>query len=253
MIAHDIRDGIATITLDAPATRNALPIAGWQALAGAVVAVAAAHPRVVVLRASGAGMFCSGSDLREIAALADDPARRAPFRQAMRDALDPLARLAMPVIAAIDGDCFGAGVALALAADLRVAGPRAVFAITPAKLGITYPQQDIARLVALIGPGQAARLLYAAARIDAAEATRIGLVEIGAKDVLGEAMDLASAMAALSPASLAALKRAVAHAPLGPDPALDAAFDDAFAGPDFREGLTAFRERRPARFAAIDG
>ena len=70
MIAHDIGDSIATITLDSPATRNALPMAGWRALADAVAQVAAAGPRAVVLRADGAGMFCSGSDLREIAALA---------------------------------------------------------------------------------------------------------------------------------------------------------------------------------------
>jgi enoyl-CoA hydratase/carnithine racemase len=197
-------------------------------------------------------MFCSGSDIREIAALADDAARRAPFRQAMRAALEPLAHLPMPVIAAIDGDCFGAGVALALAADVRVAGPRAVFAITPAKLGITYPQEDIARLAALVGPGQAARLLFAAQPIDADEAARIGLVEIRKDDAAAEALALAQAMAAQSPASLRALKRALALAPMGHDPALDQAFDTAFAGADFREGLAAFREKRAPRFADPD-
>lgn len=248
MIDFAITDDLATITLGAPATRNALTLAGWQALAAAVAAIAVAGPRAVVLRASEPAMFCSGSDLREIAALADDVAGRAPFRQAMRDALDPLAALAMPVIAAIDGDCLGAGVALALAADIRVAGPRAAFAIPPARLGIAYPQQDIARLVALIGPGQAARLLYTSARIDGAEASRIGLVEVTAEDALLEACTLARAMVALSPASLTALKQAIVRAPLGHDPALDAAFDAAFDGADFREGLAAFRERRPARF-----
>ncbi len=250
MITHEISDGIATITLDSQPTRNALSLAGWHALARSVSAVGAACPRVVVLRASGAGMFCSGSDLREIALLADDAAARAPFRMAMRNALEPLSHLPMPVIAVIEGDCFGAGVALALAADVRVAGPRAVFAITPAKLGITYPQEDIARLVALVGPGQAARLLFAAARIDAAEAARIGLVEIASDDAAGCATELALVMAAQSPASLVALKRGVAHAPRGHDPALDAAFDSAFAGPDFREGLAAFRERRPPCYGA---
>lgn len=251
MIAHHIADGIATITLDAPATRNALPMAGWRVLAETVATIAAAGPRVVVLRAGAPGMFCSGSDLREIALLADDAAARAPFRRAMRQALAGLAGLPMPVIAAIDGDCFGAGVALALAADVRVAGPRAVFAITPAKLGITYPQEDIARLVALVGPGQAARMLYGATRIDAAEAARIALVEDRADDALATVTAMATAMAALSPASLAALKRGVARAPHGHDPALDTLFDGAFAGGDFREGLAAFRERRPARFAEI--
>ena len=248
MIVHEIADTIATITLDAPATRNALSMAGWQALAAAVETVAAGNPRAVVLRAAAAGMFCSGSDLREIAGLADDATARAPFRLAMRAALAGLAALPMPVIAAIDGDCFGAGVALALAADVRVAGPRAVFAITPARLGITYPQQDIARLIAAVGPGQAARLLYGAARIDATEAARIGLVEILTDEADTAAIAMADDMAALSPASLVALKQAVARAPLGEDPALDAAFDNAFASADFREGLAAFRERRPARF-----
>jgi len=248
MIAHQITDGIATITLDAPATRNALTLAGWRALAQTVAVVGHARPRAVLLCAKATGLFCSGSDIGEIAALADDPALRAPFREAMRDALEPLAGLPMPVIAAIDGDCFGAGVALALAADLRIAGPRAVFAVTPAKLGITYPQEDVARLVALVRPGQAARLLYGAARFDAAEAARIGLVEILADDAAGQALAVAQAIAALSPSSVAALKTAVARAPQGHDPALDALFDAGFAGGDFREGLDAFRARRAPRF-----
>ena len=79
MIAHHIADSIATITLDAPATRNALTLAGWHALAHTVATIADAAPRAVIVHAN-----CSGSDIREIATLADDAARRAPFRQAMR-------------------------------------------------------------------------------------------------------------------------------------------------------------------------
>ena len=169
----------------------------------------------------------------------------------MREALEPLAALPMPVIAAIDGDCFGAGVALALAADIRVAGLRAIFAITPAKLGITYPQEDIARLVALVGPGQAGRLLYTAARIEAGEAGRIGLVEFTSDEAWATALGLAREMAALSPASLLALKRAVRGVAKGADPRFDTDFDQAFAGSDFREGLAAFRERRPPGFDDI--
>lgn len=233
----------ATITLDAPRTRNALPMAGWHALAEAVARIGQANPHVVLIRSAAEGMFCAGSDLKEIAALAENEAARAPFRRAMRDALDGLAGLAMPVIAAVDGDCFGAGVALALAADIRVAGPRAVFAITPAKLGIAYPGEDVARLRALVGPGQSARLLYAADPIGADEALRIGLAEIAGDAAVAAA--LAETIAARSPASLAALKRTLADPG---DPAHDAAFDSAFAGEDFREGLAAFRERRSARF-----
>lgn len=244
MITTEIADQRATITLDASRTRNALPMAGWRALADAVAQIAQTNPRVVVVQSAAEGMFCAGSDLKEIASLADDPSARAPFRVAMRDALDGLANLPMPVIAAVDGDCFGAGVALALAADIRVAGPRAVFAITPAKLGITYPAEDVARLRAAVGPGQAARLLYAAEPVDAAEALRIGLAEIAGDRAVVDI--LAETIATRSPASLAALKRTLA------DPAApghDAAFDGAFAGADFREGLAAFKERRNPRFS----
>ncbi len=61
---------------------------------------------------------------------------------------------------------------------MRVAGPDASFAITPARFGISYPQPDLERLASLVGPGQAARLLYTAETIDAAEAHRIGLIEL---------------------------------------------------------------------------
>ena len=95
----------------------------------------------------------------------------------MRAALDALRDLPIPTIASIEGPCYGAGVALAMACDLRIAGRGARFAITPAKIGISYPQEDVHRLVALVGPGQAARLLFTAETIDGAEAERIGLVE----------------------------------------------------------------------------
>lgn len=243
MIDLAIANAIATITLDAPRTRNALPMAGWRVLTEVVARIAAAAPRVVVVQSAVEGTFCAGSDLKQIAALADHADARAPFRLAMRDALDALAALPMPVIAAVDGDCFGAGVALALAADIRVAGPRAVFAITPAKLGITYPGEDVARLRTLVGPGQAARLLYAADPVDAAEALRIGLAEMAGTGAT--VADLARTIAARSPASLAALKRTLADPA---DPAHAASFDAAFAGADFREGLAAFREKRAPRF-----
>lgn len=246
MITHqfDAASAIATIALDSPATRNALTMADWHALGDAVAALGASAARAVVLTSAHAGMFCSGSHLREIAALADDAAARAPFRLAMRRAIDTLAGAPMPVIAAIDGDCHGAGVALAMAADIRIAGPRAGFAIPPAKLGISYPQADLHRLIALVGPGQAARLVFSAAPIDAGEAARIGLIELTADDPLAQAQAMAATIAALSLASLTALKQGLA------DPDLpDSVFDAGFAHPDFREGLAAFRERRPARFA----
>jgi len=246
MISVSIEGPLASIALDAPATRNALGLAGWQALADAVEQVAASSARVLILRSAAPGMFCSGSDLREIAALADHADRRAPFRRAMRDAMEPLAALPLATIALVEGDCFGAGVALALACDIRIAGPAAAFAVTPAKLGITYPQEDVARLVALVGRGQAARMLYGAVRVDAGEAARIGLVEVLAEDAQGAAQELAGQIAANAPGSVASLKAMVLAD--APSDVFDLGFDQAFAGEDFREGLAAFHERRAPRF-----
>src|SRR3546814_2553209 len=77
-----------------------------------------------------------------MASLEADPALRSLFRQEMARSLTALKQLPIATIAAIDGGCFGAGVALALACDIRIAGKHAVFGITPAKLGILYPPSD---------------------------------------------------------------------------------------------------------------
>lgn len=236
MIASSTRDGIATVTLDRPEARNALPNAGWHALADTFATVAASDARVLILRSAAPGIFCAGADLAELARLADHPEERAPFRHAMRAAIDALAALPMPSIAAIDGGCFGVALALALAADLRVADATARFAITPARLGIVFPAEDVARLTARVGHGQAARLLFTAAAIDAAEAHRIGLADLLDVDV----DDLATAIAANHPASVRQLKRVLADPD---DPAHAIAFDAAFGTTGFVQGLAEFNAR----------
>jgi enoyl-CoA hydratase/carnithine racemase len=133
-----------------------------------------------------------------------------------------------------------------LACDLRVAGPRSRFAITPARFGISYPQPDVARLVALVGPGQAARLLFGAGSIDSAEAERIGLVEVYADRVAETIEELAQAVLANSGESLATLKRAIGLAATGiaDDGEQDRRFDALLAGKDLASRL---RGRRSGR------
>jgi enoyl-CoA hydratase/carnithine racemase len=164
----------------------------------------------------------------------------------MRGALDRLRSLPFPTVAVVEGPCYGAGVALALACDLRVAGPRSRFAITPARFGISYPQPDVARLVALIGPGRAARLLFGAGSIDGAEAARIGLVEVYADRLAETVEELAQAVLANSGESLATLKRAIALAATGiaDDEEQDRHFDALLAGEDLASRL---RGRRSGR------
>jgi enoyl-CoA hydratase/carnithine racemase len=170
-----------------------------------------------------------------------DAAAIARFREEMRAALDRLRALAIPTIALIEGHCYGAGVALAMACDLRIAAPGALFAITPAKIGISYPQEDVHRLVALVGPGQAARLLFGGQAMDCEEAKRVGLVEA---HMPGEEA-LIEAICGNAPDSLAALKQAMARAGEGvrSDPEMDRRFDALIGGEEMMRRLEALRRK----------
>ncbi|MDQ4088028.1 MAG: enoyl-CoA hydratase/isomerase family protein, partial [Pseudomonadota bacterium] len=180
----------------------AIPLSGWSRLAGLVDEVERSGARLLIVSGSN-GAFCAGADLNDFAELRRDEEARRRFREEMRGALDRLRDLPMPTVALIDGPCYGAGVALAMACDLRFAGRTAAFAITPAKFGISYPQEDVHRLVELVGAAAAARLLFTALSIDAEEAGRIGLVE------LGDPAPILAAILANHPDSLATLKRAI--------------------------------------------
>lgn len=238
------RDGaVATIALDRPEAKNALPTAAWRALADAAGQVGDA--RAVILRSAVPGIFSAGADVREFEKLSEDASLRPAFRQAMRAGIEGVAALPMPVIAVIEGGCFGAAVALTLAADIRVAGHQAEFAVTPARLGLGYPREDVARLVRQVGRGMASLLLFTGDKLLSEEAYKVSLVELRNRRAQDTAEGIANALAGNAPQAIALLKRTLADLD---DPAHDAAFDDAFGGAEFAEGLASFRERRRAVF-----
>jgi enoyl-CoA hydratase/carnithine racemase len=245
MFELSLDGAIARLRLDRPEARNAIPARGWAELARCCEEAVEAGARLLVV-AGTREAFCAGADLADFAAFAADPEAATAFRLAMREGLDRLRELPIATIAAIDGPCYGAGVALALACDLRVAGDGARFAITPAKFGISYPQEDVARLVALVGPGQASRLLLGAGSIDAAEALRIGLVELAAPEADDAVAALTGSILANSGESIAVLKRAIRLAGDGivRDEEQDRRFDALFGTEDFQERLAALRPRR---------
>lgn len=233
---------IARLTLDRPEARNAIPAAGWDELAERIGEIERSDARLLILSGEG-GAFCAGADLADFPAMREDEPARFRFREAMRQALDRLRDLPIPAIAWIDGDCYGAGVALAIACDLRVAGERARFAVPPARIGISYPQEDVHRLVELVGSAQAARLLFTAHSIDGAEAARIGLVELNApEDGLGS---IVAAIVGNDRASLATLKRSIRLAAEGKriDAEQDRRFDALIGGDEMLRRLEALRRK----------
>lgn len=246
MFELSIDQGIGLLRLARPEARNAIPVDGWAALGDAAEEAEQRGARLLIVQGEAGGAFCAGADLADFDSFENDPDARTAFRLKMRSGLDRLRNVPIPTIAVIEGACYGAGVALAMACDIRFAGLGALFAITPAKLGISYPQEDVHRLVALVGPGQAARLLLTAQSIDGAEAERSGLVEkyfeSGMAEHIGE---LAKAVAANDPASLRTLKASVRLASAGAsqDEAQDRRFDDLLGSSAMLERLAAHRNR----------
>lgn len=239
---------IGHLLIDRAAKRNAITHAMWE-LFPVLLAQAMADDdiRVLILRAAEPGAFSAGADIAEFGDGARDPAWRVANQAAIARAQTHLARAAKPVIAHVEGDCVGGGCGLALACDLRLATSAARFGITPAKLGLVYSLHDTKLLVDLIGPGQAKRILFSAALIDAAEAHRIGLVDVLDADPVG----LAEAIAGNSAHSVRQSKvmiRRILDGQVADDAETTALFAEAFVAPDFEKGVGAFIARRKPEF-----
>jgi enoyl-CoA hydratase len=240
------------VTLCRAARRNALAECHWRRLDQVFRDAALNRTRVLVL-AGQPGAFSAGADLAELAGLMGDPAAFRVNSTIVQTAQQALADLPAATIAVIDGVCVGGGLGLALACDLRIATPRARFAITPARLGLVYSAADTARLVAAIGPARARDLLLRGRSVDADEALALGLVgEIISPEALdSQVAARAAELLAMSPASIAGIKRVLAHLA---DPVrisreeADRAFHEAFDGADFAEGARAFLDKRAPRF-----
>jgi enoyl-CoA hydratase/carnithine racemase len=243
---------VARLLIDRADRRNAFTQEMWERLPG-LLAQAMSDPevRLLVLQSAVPGTFSAGADIAEFSAGARDPGWRSRNQAAIRRAQYELARADKPTIALIEGPCVGGGCGLAIACDLRVASPRARFGITPARLGLVYSLHDTKLLVDLVGPAQAKRILFTGELIDAAEAARIGLVDILAEDAAAAADALAAAIAEASPHSVRASKRMIRRILDGQaedDAETLRQFDAAFEGTDFDEGVSAFLAKRKPQF-----
>jgi enoyl-CoA hydratase len=240
------------VMLDRPDRRNALNREMWAALPGLISGLDG-HPdtRVLVLAGAGSEAFAAGADIAEFADQRANPDQAKEYEALNGKAFAALRNTAKPVIARIQGFCIGGGLALALAADLRIAADNAVFALPPARLGLAYPIEGLRDLLHAVSPAVAKELLFTGRRLTAEEAHRVGLIHrVVAADLLDrEVAGLCTEIGNNAPLTITASKRAIdslAGRPVPDDPARLAAL--CFASADYAEGQRAFLEKRKPRF-----
>ncbi len=249
-----IGDQIGHIMLNRPLKYNAMSCAMWQAVASAV-ALLDADPsvRVIVLKSVSDKAFSAGADIGELSRAAEDKDFREQNRRAIRHAQRSLARAKKPTIAAIQGACIGGGCGLAIHCDIRIAAHGSRFGITPAKLGLIYPLSDTRTLIELVGPSHAKLMLYTGRHVTGKEALTMGLIDIlvASEHLSSEITATANTIKCLSQYSIRGIKRnirRVMDGQIDDDDITAAEFNEAQDGIDAAEGLSAFLEKRNARF-----
>lgn len=249
----DFADGIATLTINRPRKKNAITYAMWVDLATHVDAIGAdPATRAIIIRGAGRD-FSAGADIGEFAKHRSGEADARTYEAANSATFAAIRTAPVPVIAAIQGVCFGGGFGIAAACDLRLATPDAQFAVPAARLGLAYPHDAMCDIVHALGSQTARYLTFTAQRIDAAAALATGfLMEVIETDRFdARVAQLAYSIARNAPLSVRASKAAIRATLSGtPDDVEHAkALGDAtFASRDYAEGRSAFAQKRHPLF-----
>jgi enoyl-CoA hydratase/carnithine racemase len=253
-LLYEARDGIGFVTLNRPQARNALTFAMYERLRALCGEVAEDRAmRALVITGAGEKAFAAGTDIGEFTAFrtAEDALA---YEHRIDQVLSALEACPKPTIAAIAGACTGGGAAIAAVCDIRIAAANMRYGFPIAKtLGNCLSMANYARLAAMIGPARVIELVYTARLIEAEEARTIGLVSEVLPDhdaLQRRAAALAQTLAGHAPLTLRATKEAVRRLR---EAARQVQGDDlvamCFTSADFREGVTSFLERRPARWS----
>jgi enoyl-CoA hydratase len=252
MFVEEIADGVATLTLNRPEARNALPLAGWVELHERLERLGADDAvRVVVLTGTGVA-FCSGDDIKEVAQLlARDAAWEVrKITLAIQQVTRDLVAMPKPAIAAVNGWALGAGFELALACDFAYAAESARFGFPETSIGMTITGGTTQLITRLCTLAQAKELAFTARKFTAQDALDLGLVNRVVPDA--ELLDAVGGVAAEivrnSPVAVGLQKsgfNVAAESTL--EHALEhetAVVYTALASEDGREGARAFAEKR---------
>lgn len=249
MLLVERRHDVIVWTVDRPEAKNALDHATLTAFIEATREAAADRSLRAGIVTGAGGTFVSGGDLRELRDRnTPDDAER--LSDAGFELTSNLSSLPFPVIAAVSGPAIGGGAELAVACDVRIADARARLCFKQVRMGVSTAWGTVPRLVALVGAGTTARLLYSARDVTADEAQRLGLVDEVTEDgqALAAAHALAAEIALGSPSAISATKQLVREASMDTAPNVRALerslFVETWTSADHREAVSAYFERR---------
>ncbi|HEV3089142.1 MAG TPA: enoyl-CoA hydratase [Candidatus Elarobacter sp.] len=241
--------GIAWILIDNPQARNAMTFAMWEKLREFATELNAdSSVRAVVIAGAAKDAFVSGTDIGEFRAFAG-PDDGVAYEKRIGSVIEALDAIAVPAIAAIRGVCTGGGVSIAATCDVRIGGPMTRVGVPIARtLGNCISLRNIARLAEIVGLDAVKTLLLTGTLLGAREAHKIGfLTEVAEYDdtVPVRAQTIAEELVALAPLTLRATKEMCRRlrnaAPIPDDGDL---IRLCYGSSDFREGLTAFLDKR---------
>jgi enoyl-CoA hydratase len=244
---------IATVRLDGPARHNVLDVDGWRAVADAFSALAEREDvRAIAVRGTGGRAFSAGSDIAAFDAQRHTPDDVRTYSTAISRAMHAVRVSPHPTVAVIEGICVGGGLEIAACCDLRVCGETSRFGAPINRLGLTMSHDELEPLVQLLGPGPLLEILLSGELIDAERARIVGLVNRVWPDaaVVEQGYGLVARIAAGAPLvnrwHKKFIRRLLERRPLTDDERSEA--HEAFETRDYREGRTAFLEKRDPDF-----
>jgi enoyl-CoA hydratase len=248
------RDGaVATVTVNRPKVLNALNTQTLDELRRAILDLKADEAiRVVILTGAGEKSFIAGADINELAV--QSPTSGREHAVSGQHVLDLIEQMGKPVIAAINGYALGGGCELAMACTIRIAADTAKLGQPEINLGISPGYAGTQRLARIVGKGRALALLLTGDQIPAAEAHRLGLVNlvVPAAELMAEAKKLAVTLAAKAPVAVRYILEAVnkgLEMPFAQAQIFEATLFGLVASTaDMREGTAAFLEKRKPAF-----
>lgn len=245
---------VEIITINRPDKLNALNKATIAELGSAITdAAASKEVTAIVITGSGEKAFVAGADIAEFANYSKEEGK-ALSQKGHTDLFNLIENTEKPVIAAINGFALGGGLELALSCHIRVASENARMGLPEVSLGVIPGYGGTQRLAQLVGKGKALEMITTAGMIKAEEAMRFGLLNhlVSADELMEKALNIAHQISKNSSTAIAAAIRAVntgfVDCQNGFDKEIEE-FGNCFDSPDFKEGTTAFLEKRKPNFS----